>query len=76
MDQPQQPLDLESDQTLHHREVVMMLITDDMTSQLRRLVRQGRQRDHLALLQELGDWQFYGRDDVAPVLHAPYIGDP
>ena len=28
----------------------------------------------LALMQELGDWQSYGRGDLSPILHAPYIG--
>jgi hypothetical protein len=25
-------------------------------------------------MQELGDWQSYGRGDLSPILHAPYIG--
>ena len=52
----------------------MMLTSDDMTLRLKQLAREGRQDDCLALMQELGDWQSYGRGDLSPILHAPYIG--
>ncbi len=56
------------------REIVMMITSDDMTLRLNQLADQGRQQDCLALMNELGDWQSYGRTRLAPILHAPYIG--
>ena len=56
------------------REIVMMLTSDDMALRLKQLGAEGRQQDCLALMQELGDWQSYGRGTLAPILHAPYIG--
>lgn len=65
-----------ADPKLHQRrEIVMMITTDDMTLRLKELARQGRQQDCLALMQELGDWQSYGRGELSPILHASYIGD-
>ncbi len=52
----------------------MMLTSDDMALRLKQLGAEGRQQDCLALMQELGDWQSYGRGTLAPILHAPYIG--
>ena len=69
-----QPPDLEQ-QVLQRRDIVMMLTSDDMTLRLKQLAREGRQDYCLALMQELGDWQSYGRGAVAPVLHAPFIGN-
>ena len=57
------------------REIVMMITSDDMKLRLKQLADQGRQQDCLALIQELGDWQSYGRGKVAPILHAPYTGN-
>ena len=56
------------------REIVMIITSDDMKLQLKKLADQGRQQDCLALMQELGDWQSYGRATLEPILHAPYIG--
>ena len=56
------------------REIVMMITSDDMKLRLKKLADQGRQQDCLALMHELGDWQSYGRGDLSPILHAPYIG--
>ena len=67
------PPDLEQ-QVLQRRDIVMMLTSDDMTLRLKQLVREGRRDDFLALMQELGDWQSYGRGDLSPILHAQYIG--
>ena len=53
----------------------MLLTSEDMAQRLNQLAREGRQQDCLALMQELGDWQSYGRGAVAPVLHAPFIGN-
>ncbi len=69
---PQSP-DLEQ-QVLQRRDIVMLLTSDDMTLRLKQLAREGRRDDCLALMQELGDWQSYGRGDLSPILHAPYIG--
>ena len=69
----QQPPDLQQ-QVNNRRDIVMMLTSDDMTLRLKQLAREGRQDDCLALMQELGDWQSYGRGDLSPILHAPYIG--
>ena len=52
----------------------MMLTSDDMKARLKTLAQQGRQQECLALMQELGDWQSYGRGVLAPILHAPYLG--
>ena len=68
-----QPPDLEQ-QVLQRRDIVMLLTSDDMTLRLKQLAREGRRDDCLALMQELGDWQSYGRGDLSPILHAPYIG--
>jgi len=65
-----QPPDLDQ-QVLQRRDIVMMLTSDDMTLRLKQLAQQGRQDDCLALMQELGDWQSYGRGDLFPILHAP-----
>ena len=67
------PPDLEQ-QVLQRRDIVMMLTSDDMTLRLKQLAREGRRDDYLSLMQELGDWQSYGRGDLSPILHAPYIG--
>ena len=69
----QQPSDLQP-QVNNRREIVMMLTSDDMRARLKSLAQQGRQQECLALMQELGDWQSYGRGDLAPILHAPYLG--
>ena len=69
----QQPSDLQP-QVNNRREIVMMLTSDDMKARLKSLAQQGRQQECLALMQELGDWQSYGRGDLAPILHAPYLG--
>ena len=69
----QQPPDLQQ-QVNTRREIVMMLTSDDMKARLKTLAQQGRQQECLALMQELGDWQSYGRGDLAPILHAPYLG--
>ena len=69
----QQPPDLQQ-QVNNRRESVMMLTSDDMKARLKTLAQQGRQQECLALMQELGDWQSYGRGDLAPILHAPYLG--
>ena len=69
----QQPPDLQQ-QINNRREIVMMLTSDDMKARLKTLAQQGRQQECLALMQELGDWQSYGRGDLAPILHAPYLG--
>ena len=69
----QQPPDLQQ-QINNRREIVMMLTSDDMKSRLKTLAQQGRQQECLALMQELGDWQSYGRGVLAPILHAPYLG--
>ena len=53
----------------------MMLTSDDMALRLKQLGAEGRQQDCLALMQELGDWQSYGRGTLAPILHAPYTGN-
>ena len=59
---------------LQRREIAMMITSDDMTLRLKQLAEQGRQKDCLALMHELGDWQSYGRTTLSPILHAPYIG--
>ena len=69
----QQPPDLQQ-QVSNRREIVMMLTSDDMKARLKTLAQQGRQQECLALMQELGDWQSYGRGVLAPILHAPYLG--
>jgi len=71
---PHQPPNLQHDERTQRREIVMMLTSDDMKSRLKTLAQQGRQQECLALMQELGDWQSYGRGDLAPILHAPYLG--
>jgi|TARA_B100001939_G_scaffold313647_1_gene297551 hypothetical protein len=53
----------------------MTLTMDDLQHRLNQLAREGRQQDCLALMKELGDWQSYGRGNVAPILHAPYNGN-
>ena len=68
-----QPPDLEQ-QVLQRRDIVMLLTSDDMSLRLKQLAREGRQDDCLALMQELGDWQSYGRGDLSPIRHAPYLG--
>ena len=68
-----QPPDLEQ-QVLQRRDIVMMLTSDDMTLRLKQLAREARQDACLALMQELGDWQSYGRGGLSPILHAPYNG--
>ncbi len=72
---PNQPPNLQQDERAQRREVVMLLTSEDMAQRLNQLAREGRQQDCLALMQELGDWQSYGRGAVAPVLHAPFIGN-
>ena len=51
-----------------------MITSEDMTHRLCQLQREGRFADRQALLDELGDWQNYGVDDLASILHAPYVG--
>ena len=63
-----QPPDLDQ-QVLQRRDIVMMLTSDDMTLRLKQLAQQGRQDDCLALMQELGDWQSYGRGDLLSLIH-------
>ena len=63
----------ESQLRSQRRDIVMMITFDDMTSQLKKLAKEGRQQDCLALMQELGDWQSYGRGKTAPILYAPSI---
>ena len=72
---PNQPPNLQQGERAQRREVVMLLTSEDMAQRLNQLAREGRQQDCLALMQELGDWQSYGRGAVAPVLHAPFIGN-
>ena len=72
---PQQSSDLPHAPSSQHREIVMLLTMDDLQNRLNQLAREGRQQDCLALMKELGDWQSYGRGNVAPILHAPYTGN-
>ena len=71
----QQSPDLQQAPSAQRREIVMMLTMDDLKQRLDQLAREGRQQDCLALMKELGDWQSYGRGNVAPILHAPYNGN-
>lgn len=66
-----EPSDL---QRAQRREIVLMITSEDMTHRLGQLQREGRFADRQALLDELGDWQNYGVDDLASILHAPYVG--
>ena len=72
---PQQSPELKLARPSQHRDIVMLLTMDDLQQRLSQLAREGRQQDCLALMQELGDWQSYGRGKVAPILHAPYTGN-
>ena len=72
---PRERPELQQNERIQRQEVVMMLTCDDMAVRLQQLAREGRQQDCLALMQELEDWQSFGRGDVAPVLHVSYIGD-
>ena len=72
---PRERPELQQNERIQRREVVMMLTCDDMAVRLQQLAREGRQKDCLALMQELEDWQSFGRGDIAPVLHVSYIGD-
>ena len=72
---PQQSPELPQAPSSQLRDIVMMLTMDDLQHRLNQLAREGRQQDCLALMQELGDWQSYGRGKVAPILHAPYTGN-
>jgi hypothetical protein len=72
---PQQSPDLPQAPSSQLREIVMTLTMDDLQHRLNQLAREGRQQDCLALMKELGDWQSYGRGNVAPILHAPYNGN-
>ena len=71
----QQSPHLQQAPSAQRREIVMMLTMDDLKQRLDQLAREGRQQDCLALMKELGDWQSYGRGNVAPILHAPYTGN-
>ncbi len=51
-----------------------MITSEDMSHRLKQLKQEGRNRDHQALLEELGDWKHYGLGDLASILHAPYVG--
>ena len=66
-----EPSDL---QRAQRREIVLMITSEDMSLRLKRLKQEGRLNDHQALLDELGDWQNYGLEDLASILHAPYVG--
>ena len=59
---------------LHDLDVALIHTADDMSAQLRCLAVHNQAADLRALQQELGDWVFYGRGDIAPVLHVPYFG--
>ena len=72
---PQQSPDRPEAPSSQHREIVMWLTMDDLRHRLDQLAHEGRQQDCLALMNELGDWQSYGRGKVAPILHAPYTGN-
>lgn len=72
---PQQSPDLPQAPSSQLREIVMTLTMDDLQHRLNQLACEGRQQDCLALMKELGDWQSYGRGNVAPILHAPYNGN-
>ena len=65
-----EPSDL---QRAQRREIVLMITSEDMSHRLKQLKQEGRNRDHQALLEELGDWQHYGLGDLASILHAPYV---
>ncbi|MGB1416491.1 MAG: hypothetical protein ACPHAS_06495 [Synechococcus sp.] len=51
-----------------------MITSDDMSHRLHQLNKEQRHADHEALIKELGDWLNYGVDDLASILHAPYVG--
>ena len=72
---PQQSPELPQAPSSQLRDIVMVLTMDDLQHRLNQLAREGRQQDCLALMKELGDWQSYGRGNVAPILHAPYTGN-
>lgn len=72
---PQQSPELPHAPSSQLRDIVMVLTMDDLQHRLNQLAREGRQQDCLALMKELGDWQSYGRGNVAPILHAPYTGN-
>ena len=72
---PQQSPELPQAPSSQLRDIVMVLTMDDLQHRLKQLAREGRQQDCLALMKELGDWQSYGRGNVAPILHAPYTGN-
>ena len=72
---PQQSPELPQASNSQLRDIVMVLTMDDLQHRLNQLAREGRQQDCLALMKELGDWQSYGRGNVAPILHAPYTGN-
>jgi len=74
-DPPQQSPELPQASSSQLRDIVMVLTMDDLQHRLNQLAREGRQQDCLALMKELGDWQSYGRGNVAPILHAPYTGN-
>lgn len=66
-----EPSDL---QRAQRREIVLMITSDDMSHRLHQLNKEQRHADHEALIKELGDWLNYGVDDLASILHAPYVG--
>ena len=72
---PREPPELQQDDLIQRREIVMMLTCDDMALQLQKLARDHRHGDCAALREELGDWRSYGQVDLAPVLHVSYIGE-
>ena len=66
----QNPLDSQTkQQRSQRRNIVMMISFDDMTVRLKQLAKEGRQQDCIALMQELGDWQSFGRGKPAPILY-------
>lgn len=66
-----EPSDL---QRAQRREIVLMITSEDMNHRLTVLEQSGRDADLQSLLAELGDWQNYGKSDLASILHAPYVG--
>lgn len=45
-----------------------------MRGQLTRLARDGRSKDCVALMQELGDWQSNDGNAITTALSIPYLG--
>ncbi|NDD68624.1 MAG: hypothetical protein EBZ29_04305 [Synechococcaceae bacterium WB9_4xC_028] len=56
------------------RELTMIITSDDMGAQLKRLAREGRRDDCIALMQELGDWQSRAKKgSKEPILWIPSL---